>query len=171
VLVLQDPSTFGRDLFFGGLAMSVYFIRAGDYIKIGVASDPHRRLREHQTSSPQKLELVGVIEGGRELERALHAMFSDAHVNGEWFKPTAKMLAIAQGTITVSAPSQPKDSNEWIEFSKKGTRNPKRYAYLRRWVKRGEAWVKSKPVRIKTIKPMSEEEYRAYKLGTGIHEV
>jgi hypothetical protein len=51
----------------------------------------------------------------------------------------------------------------WIEFPKKGTNNPKRYAYRRRWLKVDGRWVKSRPVRIKTWGPMSEDDYVKYK--------
>lgn len=51
----------------------------------------------------------------------------------------------------------------WIEFPKKGTKNPKRYAYRRRWLKKDGRWVKSVPERLSRMKPMSEEDYVKYK--------
>lgn len=48
----------------------------------------------------------------------------------------------------------------WIEFRKK---NGRRYARRRHWLKRDGQWVKSSPVRISTIEPMSEKEYLDWK--------
>jgi len=61
-------------------------------------------------------------------------------------------------------PTKKETKTGWLEFSKKGTKNPKRYAYRRRWIPNGSGgWKKSKPVRIKTIQPMSEGDYVNYK--------
>ena len=48
----------------------------------------------------------------------------------------------------------------WIEYSKRGTKNPKRYAYRRRWIRDASGgWVKSKVKRLRSIPPLSEEDY------------
>jgi hypothetical protein len=47
----------------------------------------------------------------------------------------------------------------WIEYAKRGTKNPKRYAYRRRWKKVADKWIKSESVRLKSIPPLTEEEY------------
>ena len=47
----------------------------------------------------------------------------------------------------------------WIEYAKRGTKNPKRYAYRRRWKKSGGKWVKSESTRLKSIPPLTEEDY------------
>jgi len=48
----------------------------------------------------------------------------------------------------------------WIEYSKRGTKNPKRYAYRRRWIRaEGGTWVKSKVKRLRSIPPLTEEDY------------
>jgi hypothetical protein len=48
----------------------------------------------------------------------------------------------------------------WIEYAKRGTKNPKRYAYRRRWVRaEGGQWVKSKAKRLKSIPPLTEDDY------------
>jgi hypothetical protein len=47
----------------------------------------------------------------------------------------------------------------WIEYPLKGTKNPKRYAYRRQWQKVGGQWVKTAPIRMKSIDPLTQEEY------------
>lgn len=47
----------------------------------------------------------------------------------------------------------------WIEYAKRGTKNPKRYAYRRRWKRENGQWVKSKVKRMKSILPLTEEDY------------
>lgn len=68
-----------------------YFIRAcrSGLVKIGCASNPVARLKELQTGSPEKLELVGVIpDAGQAGERELHELLAPYRSHGEWFKPS-----------------------------------------------------------------------------------
>lgn len=76
--------------------MAVYFIRSGNFIKIGKANNPHGRLRQLQTGSPRKLELVSVVPGGRNEEKRLHAKYSHLRANGEWFHLSAEMTELAK---------------------------------------------------------------------------
>lgn len=77
----------------------IYFIRpvgrAGP-IKIGCASNPMRRLSDHQRGSPVRLELIGLLEGQHETEHQLHWEFRDCHVHGEWFKPHPDLLRLIE---------------------------------------------------------------------------
>jgi hypothetical protein len=75
--------------------MAVYLIRAGvaGDVKIGLASDPLKRLRSLQTSNTAKLRLMRVLEGGVDVEKALHARFSHLRKAGEWFAFAPGMLA------------------------------------------------------------------------------
>jgi hypothetical protein len=67
--------------------MSVYFVRAGKRgpIKIGYANDVRSRLQKGQTLNHEPLVLLGIVPGGKELETALHAKFSEYRLRGEWF--------------------------------------------------------------------------------------
>lgn len=47
----------------------------------------------------------------------------------------------------------------WIEYAKRGTKNPKRYAYRRRWKKSDGKWVKSESKRLRSIPPLTEDDY------------
>jgi hypothetical protein len=64
----------------------VYFIRGGDFIKIGVSGDPLGRLADLQVSSPYLLELIAVIPGNRDEEFEIQKLFLDLYVRGEWFR-------------------------------------------------------------------------------------
>jgi hypothetical protein len=58
-----------------------------------------------------------------------------------------------------SLPDKNNERRGWIEYAKRGTKNPKRYAYRRRWERAESGWVKSKQTRVKSIPPLSEEDY------------
>ena len=73
---------------------SVYFLRCGDYIKIGYSAAPHMRLRQIKsddgTKRPSDIDcastvLVQTEPGGFNRERELHAKFAHLRHTGEWF--------------------------------------------------------------------------------------
>ena len=64
---------------------SVYFIRCGDYVKIGRSTNVRARLSELQTGNPYDLRLLATIPGGYPLESSLRSRFSGEHHRGEWF--------------------------------------------------------------------------------------
>ncbi|TIU70598.1 MAG: GIY-YIG nuclease family protein [Mesorhizobium sp.] len=64
----------------------LYFVRAGDFVKIGFAKEVADRLPRLQTGSPVKLELLMAIEGKASLERDFHRKFASLRAHGEWFK-------------------------------------------------------------------------------------
>jgi DNA-binding transcriptional regulator YiaG len=63
----------------------IYFISHTEYIKIGYTADIVRRLTELQTSCPIKMSVLGLIEGEKSDEVALHERFSHLSSHGEWF--------------------------------------------------------------------------------------
>lgn len=64
----------------------VYFIQAdAGAVKIGRAKDPESRLRQLQTGSPDKLQMLHVVPGDAELEASLHRRFGTVRIRGEWF--------------------------------------------------------------------------------------
>jgi T5orf172 domain. len=68
----------------------VYFIQAGERIKIGISSRITKRLTALRTSSPVRLLVLGVIyapcrASSRAIERELHKGFSWLSARGEWF--------------------------------------------------------------------------------------
>ena len=65
---------------------SVYFVRGGDFVKIGTALNVTKRLGELKVGSPFKLTLLLTVPGGGSVEKAFHRRFADLRVRGEWFK-------------------------------------------------------------------------------------
>jgi hypothetical protein len=70
----------------------VYFIKSGDFIKIGFSLNPAYRLCGIQTSNPLECEPLGVVQGSEKAERKIHFLFGHAHHRGEWFRVTPAIL-------------------------------------------------------------------------------
>ena len=65
----------------------VYLISFEDkYLKIGYTNNIHKRLSELQVSVPVKLSVIGLMDGGYDVENDLHNMFKHLSQSGEWFK-------------------------------------------------------------------------------------
>lgn len=81
----------------------VYFLQVNDDgpIKIGWTGDTEKfasRRSALQTGCPWPLQLVGTAPGTHDLERALHKRYKPLHMQGEWFFPSAELLALAMGS-------------------------------------------------------------------------
>lgn len=76
--------------------MSVYFIRNGNYIKIGVSVDPWKRLSSLQTGNPEPLEMLAIMPGSDDLESGLHRAFGQHMKRGEWFTENEQLLAFIE---------------------------------------------------------------------------
>jgi hypothetical protein len=74
---------------------SVYFVQVGDEgpVKIGVTSNPDKRLSQLQTANYEDLNLRVVIGGDPSVEARYHALFEPERIRGEWFAPTPDLLA------------------------------------------------------------------------------
>jgi hypothetical protein len=75
----------------------VYFIQAGDTVKIGTSTDISRRFRTLRTMSPLPIELLGAIPGGRAEEAELHREWAPLRLHGEWFQATPELLGRIAG--------------------------------------------------------------------------
>jgi hypothetical protein len=66
----------------------VYFVQAeaGGPIKIGLTTNPDRRLAVLQTSSPLKLRYTRLLEGDRKREQRYHDRWRRHRLWGEWFE-------------------------------------------------------------------------------------
>jgi len=85
-----------------------------DFIKIGISTDPQRRLGELQNNSPYAITLVFLIECvdssvAQQLEKLLHELMHASRSNGEWFHASAdtaiqfaKALLVISGKFTLS---------------------------------------------------------------------
>jgi hypothetical protein len=71
---------------------SVYFIRCGNAVKIGISKDAHVRARAIQVAQSETVEVVHTCKGGRKLERYFHKLFASLRVRGEWFRYEGDLL-------------------------------------------------------------------------------
>lgn len=63
----------------------VYFVRAGEFVKIGQSTRWKDRVNEMQVGSPYTIIPLLVLVGPPRLERELHKRFWTDHFRGEWF--------------------------------------------------------------------------------------
>lgn len=66
----------------------IYFIKAGDYIKVGYSKSESSfkyRLSSYKTSCPFEIEIISKIDGGIDLEKDILNYFIEYHCRGEWF--------------------------------------------------------------------------------------
>jgi DNA segregation ATPase FtsK/SpoIIIE-like protein len=75
----------------------IYLLKCGeDHYKIGIASSVERRVKELQTSNPNKIEVVSVklIDKAEQLEQVVHRVLADYRLDGgkEWFKLTHEQV-------------------------------------------------------------------------------
>ena len=101
--------------FKGGDVMSIYFIVARGRIKIGTTrGDVQKRINAIGKMNPHPLKLYAAIEGGHQLERAIHQHFSRFRVNGEWFSFDPELrrdidILVAEGPSALGLePAKPK---------------------------------------------------------------
>jgi len=100
----DDPAT-PADLASG---CSVYFIESGSGgpIKIGIAIDVGKRLRQIQVGNPHPLAVLLEIPGGEEREGRLHALFREDRIHGEWFRRSPAILTFIARSITEASSLQ-----------------------------------------------------------------
>lgn len=72
----------------------IYVIRQGvnGPYKIGLSTNPRRRLAQLQTSSPALLTVEAVFAGDRNVEQSLHSRFAASRLEGEWFAESTDLL-------------------------------------------------------------------------------
>ena len=86
----------------------IYFVAAAELerVKIGVASDPWKRLSKMQSDSPCELTMLAIIEGDETDERALHQKFSSDRLNGEWFVFSDALRSLVRGLPKAEKPKR-----------------------------------------------------------------
>jgi|DEB0MinimDraft_6_1074348.scaffolds.fasta_scaffold05300_5 hypothetical protein len=82
---------------------SLYLFREVDtgMIKVGVSSDPLRRLRNIQVGNASPIELLALVGGDSRAmalwaERLWKDKFVTSHKRGEWYHPTDDVLLAAE---------------------------------------------------------------------------
>lgn len=78
----------------------VYFLRQGETIKIGFTRRISRRLRNLQTGSAERLQLLGTIPASQTAERRLHQQFAELRLEGEWFRAEEPLLRTISALIS-----------------------------------------------------------------------
>lgn len=71
----------------------VYFIEAVGLgrVKIGFTTNIFRRFWQLQTCCPAPLEVLGIIDGGRDIEARYHRSYGNARIIGEWYRLFPRM--------------------------------------------------------------------------------
>jgi T5orf172 domain len=76
--------------------MPVYMIQAGEHgpVKIGRSTENglRDRLFSIQSGNHVRLSVIRVLVGDKDVERALHSLFSHRRMHGEWFEFDEDML-------------------------------------------------------------------------------
>ena len=83
----------------------VYFVSDSEFIKIGVADNLKRRLKEIQMGNPRRCEIVAAFpckskSAAHQAEGLLHSIYRDYRMNGEWFN----ILGQCGSLIKVNSP-------------------------------------------------------------------
>lgn len=74
-------------------ALTIYVVRAGEALKIGITSDISRRLKALRNASAHAVELLASFPGNRWMEEELHQRFATHRLRGEWFAAHPDLLA------------------------------------------------------------------------------
>lgn len=85
----------------------VYFLRAGNTVKIGFSTNLSERLRNIRTGCPEKVRLVKVVAGTMKTERMYHDRYAEYRLDGEWFDlrgRLAKYLEMCVKPIAIPEP-------------------------------------------------------------------
>ena len=88
----------------------IYFISSPNQkaIKIGHTGDNvYTRLSVIQVGNPEKLELLGTMEGDEEKEAQLHEWFESYRIRGEWFENDSTVINYIKYNSIPQAPLGP----------------------------------------------------------------
>ena len=84
----------------GGFPHTVYAIVVNEeFVKIGFTAyhDARGRIAEIQKHCPYEFRLALEVRGGKPLEQALHAIFSEYRVRSEWFRYSGDLKEFIEG--------------------------------------------------------------------------
>lgn len=94
----------------------VYFVRAGDKVKIGFSRNLRRRMIDLQNASPIELELIHTMPGSTFTEHKLHVQFSNQRAGGEWFRYEGPIADFIVENEQRSSASEPTRSQRGVTF-------------------------------------------------------
>lgn len=100
---LRDPEECPRYVLKELPRCGVYFVRHGEFIKIGCSVDVRRRFTVLQQGFPTALEPLGFIrcdmfESEHGLENQIHRQFLKLRHHGEWFRDDPELRAFIATT-------------------------------------------------------------------------
>ena len=75
----------------------VYFMKAGDRVKIGFSVNPRKRAEALQTGVAETIEILCTIPGGARVEKHFHARFKDERIGREWFSYSGTLREFLTG--------------------------------------------------------------------------
>lgn len=83
----------------------VYFVQrpSTGAVKIGHSRDPLRRVRQLQTCNDETLRFLGLMSGGRGMERLIHQRLARTRLSGEWFSWSNELACLIVGVTTPKA--------------------------------------------------------------------
>lgn len=85
----------------------LYFIRSGQYVKIGVSANPRGRIASIQTGNPEPVEVLAIVEGDASLEADLHRRLASFRKQGEWFEDCPAVRNEIEGLHRVAIKQRP----------------------------------------------------------------
>ncbi|WDZ77915.1 GIY-YIG nuclease family protein [Ensifer adhaerens] len=85
----------------------VYFLWAGDAVKIGFSVNPLRRLTSLETGVSAPIARIAVVPGTLADERRLHNRFHRQRSHGEWFRATKELNRIVMDMIELGTAKIP----------------------------------------------------------------
>lgn len=79
----------------------VYVLKSGNYYKIGRSRQPDKRIKTLKIQLPFPVEVFALIPCERciDSEMALHELFGDKRVNGEWFHLSPNEVAWVKDVV------------------------------------------------------------------------
>jgi hypothetical protein len=77
----------------------IYFIRSGEFVKIGKSRHWKKRMENMQVGSPYTVVPLLVLVAPPEMERKLHNRFKADHFRGEWFHMGLVVLAFIKENL------------------------------------------------------------------------
>jgi hypothetical protein len=78
----------------------IYFIRAPNAIKVGFAQNIAKRFADIQTANPDRLALLGSIEGNYEVEKAILYQLAKHHIRGEWLHAHPEVIEYVNNLLS-----------------------------------------------------------------------
>jgi len=85
----------GFETIYGPSNGFIYFIRAGDAVKIGFTrGDPRKRVAALQTGNAEHLRLLTYLAGHSDMEVELHDVLREHRIRGEWFRWTPEVQRV-----------------------------------------------------------------------------